>query len=58
MGAYEISIQPYEDCCTVFLPAHPVIKPKMSSILEEESKLDVKALINEALASLEDIEIS
>ena len=55
MGAYEISILPYEDCCTVFLPKHPVIKPKMKDVLEEESKLNVEELINEAMASIEEI---
>lgn len=53
MGAYDISIQPYEDCCTVFLPKHPVIKPSMESILEEENKLEVEKLIEEAISSLE-----
>ncbi|MDE5728806.1 MAG: tRNA 4-thiouridine(8) synthase ThiI [Clostridia bacterium] len=53
MGAYEISIQPYEDCCTVFLPKHPVIKPQLAAVLEEESKLDVEAIIKEALNSVE-----
>lgn len=57
MGAYEISILPYEDCCTVFLPKHPVIKPKMKDVLEEEAKLDVEALIDEAISSLEIIEL-
>lgn len=57
MGAFEISIRPYEDCCTVFLPKHPVIRPKMNDILEEEAKLDVEALINEAIASLEVLKI-
>ena len=52
MGAYDISIQPYEDCCTVFLPKHPVIKPSTESILEEEAKLEVEKLIEEAMASL------
>ena len=53
IGAYDISIQPYEDCCTVFLPKHPVIKPSMQSILDEESKLEVEKLIEEAISSLE-----
>ncbi|MBD5584248.1 MAG: tRNA 4-thiouridine(8) synthase ThiI [Clostridia bacterium] len=53
MGAYEISIQPYEDCCTVFLPKHPVIKPSLESVLEEEGKLEVENLIEEAINSLE-----
>lgn len=57
MGAYDISIRPYEDCCTVFLPRHPVIHPKMADVLEEESKLDVQALLDEALSTLETIKI-
>lgn len=58
MGAYEISIQPYEDCCTVFLPKHPVIRPKMSEILQEEQKLDVEGLIEQAMATLEVVKIN
>lgn len=57
MGAYDISIQPYEDCCTVFLPKHPVIKPTIKSVLEEEGKLDVEKLIEEAIATLEVISL-
>ena len=57
MGAYEISIRPYEDCCTVFLPRHPVIRPKMADILAEEAKLDVEGLIKEAISSLEVVKL-
>ena len=57
MGAYETSILPFEDCCTVFLPDFPVIKPKLSDVLNEEKKLDVEGLIAEAFESLEKIEI-
>ena len=53
IGTYDISIQPYEDCCTVFLPKHPVTKPKMADILAEEAKLDVNALVGEAMGTLE-----
>lgn len=53
MGAYDISIQPFEDCCTVFLPRHPVIKPSLEAVGEEEAKLDVEKLINEALKTIE-----
>jgi thiamine biosynthesis protein ThiI len=56
IGAYETSIQPYEDCCTVFLPKHPVTKPKLSAVLEEEAKLDVQALIDEAMQTIEVVE--
>ncbi len=57
MGAYETSILPFEDCCTVFLPDYPAIRPKRSDILKEEAKLDVEGLIEEAFASLEKIEV-
>ena len=57
IGSYETSILPYEDCCTVFLPDHPVTRPKMEDILREEQKLDVERLIEEALASVEVIDL-
>ena len=57
MGAYETSILPFEDCCTVFLPDFPAIRPKLADILREEAKLDVEGLIEEAFASLEKIEL-
>ena len=56
IGTYDTSILPYEDCCTVFLPDFPAIRPKMKDILAEEAKLDVDGLINEAFESLEKIE--
>ena len=57
IGTYDISIQPYEDCCTVFLPKHPVTKPKLARIEKSESALDVKALVDAAVASEEIIDI-
>ena len=53
IGTFETSIQPYEDCCTVFLPKHPVTKPKLEKILASESRLDCEALIDAAVASEE-----
>lgn len=53
IGTYETSILPYEDCCTVFLPKYPAIKPKMERILKEEARLDVESLIEEALQDVE-----
>ena len=53
IGTFETSIQPYEDCCTVFLPKQPVTKPKLEKILESESRLDCEALIEAAVASEE-----
>ncbi len=57
MGAYDISIRPYEDCCTVFLPDHPAIHPKLPDIEKEEEKLDVEGLIKEAFESMEKIQL-
>ncbi len=58
IGTFETSIQPYEDCCTVFLPPHPVTKPKLERIERSERALDVDGLISEAVESEEIIEIS
>ena len=55
IGTFETSVLPYEDCCTVFLPEYPAIKPKLSFIEEEEKKLDIEGLVAEALATLERI---
>ncbi len=57
IGTYDTSVLPFEDCCTVFLPDFPAIKPKLSFIEEEEAKLDVDALVKEALGTKEVIEI-
>lgn len=48
IGTYEKSIEPYEDCCTVFLPKHPTTKPKLEKILQSEAKLDVEGLVKAA----------
>ena len=53
IGTYEKSIEPYEDCCTVFLPKHPATKPRLEKILESEARLDVEALVDKAVASQE-----
>jgi len=53
IGTFETSILPYEDCCTVFLPKNPVIRPDLALIEAAESKLDIEALIKGAMESLE-----
>ena len=58
IGTFETSILPYEDCCTVFTPKHPVTKPSLANILEEEQKLDVEALITEALSTKNYIKVT
>ena len=57
IGTFETSILPYEDCCTVFLPKHPLIRPDLAKVAEQEKKLDVEALVAEALASEETLHI-
>ena len=49
IGTFETSIQPYEDCCTVFTPKHPRTRPELAKVLEQERKLDFEALVQEAL---------
>ena len=49
IGTFETSIQPYEDCCTVFTPKHPRTRPELEKVLEQERKLDFEALVQEAL---------
>lgn len=46
IGTYQISILPYEDCCTVFVPSHPTIKPNLFAVLTEEQKLNFDNLVN------------
>lgn len=53
IDTYETSILPYEDCCTVFVPKHPVINPNLKHIYSEESKFDFTPLIEEAVNSIE-----
>ena len=57
IGTYDKSIEPYEDCCTVFLPKHPATKPTLERILASESKLDCEGLIREAIEKEEIVEI-
>ena len=51
IDTFETSIQPFEDCCTVFTPRHPKTKPELEKVLAEERKLDFEALVTEALAT-------
>lgn len=54
IGAYETSILPYEDCCTIFVPKHPKTKPNLCEIVEAEKALvDVEKMIDEAIAEEE-----
>jgi len=57
IGTYDTSILPYEDCCTVFLPRFPVIRPQLDKVEKFESKLDIDALIEEAMNTIEKIKV-
>lgn len=50
---FETSIQPFEDCCTVFLPKHPVTKPKVEDIKKSEETLDIEQLVTNAIKNME-----
>lgn len=57
INAFETSILPYEDCCTVFTPRHPSTNPKLYAIEKSESRLDVDALIKAAVEGVEKITV-
>ena len=52
IDTFDISIQPYEDCCTVFTPRHPRTRPKLAKVVEAEAALDAEALIGEAVQNV------
>jgi thiamine biosynthesis protein ThiI len=54
IGTYDLSILPYEDCCTVFVPKHPVIKPRLEDVREAEGGLDVEGLVEDCARSVEE----
>jgi len=54
---YDISIRPYEDCCTLFLPQNPVTRPRLDSVENQEIKLDMKELLDQAMDTLETIRV-
>ena len=57
IGTYETSIKPFEDCCTVFLPDNPVVKPVLFKVKKEQDKIDFDAILDRAMESLEIVEI-
>ena len=58
IDAYETSIQPFEDCCTLFVAKHPVTKPRLDKILQSEALLtDIEQKVEEAIAQAEIIEV-
>ena len=53
IGTFDLSIQPFEDCCTIFAPPRPKTKPKIEKAREFENRLDVDGLIERALAGIQ-----
>lgn len=54
---FDISIRPYDDCCTVFVPEQPVIKPNLGKAIKEETLAELDSLIQEAIETIEIVEI-
>ena len=52
IDTFEVSIQPYEDCCTVFTPKHPRTRPVLEKVIEEQNKLDQEPMIERAIANV------
>ena len=57
IGTFETSSLPYDDCCVMFTPHHPCLRPTLDEILEQESRLDVDALTEAAFAKKETTKI-
>lgn len=57
IGTYEISILPYEDCCTVFVPRHPVINPMIEKCIDYENRFDYNTLIDECINNIKVVKV-
>ncbi|MDU3687840.1 MAG: tRNA uracil 4-sulfurtransferase ThiI [Anaerococcus hydrogenalis] len=57
IGSYEKSIEPFDDCCSIFAPSNPITKPKLKYIEESESKLEIEELENNAIENMEIFDI-
>lgn len=57
IGTYDISIRPFQDCCTIFVPEHPVINPEIEKAREYEQAFDFETLINAAVKNDEVIKL-
>lgn len=57
IGTYDISIRPFQDCCTIFVPEHPVINPEIEKAREYEQAFDFETLINVAVKNDEVIKL-
>ena len=58
IDTFETSILPYEDCCTVFVPQHPVTRPKVEDLRKSEAMVDFSEMIAKAMADTETLIVS
>ena len=58
IDTYDISILPFEDCCTVFVPKHPVINPVMEKCIREEEKFDYNTMVDKVIENLQYIKVN
>lgn len=58
IDTYETSILPFEDCCTVFVPKHPAINPRLDVAIKEENKFNYESMIDEAVVNLNTIKVN
>ena len=56
IGTYDVSILPYEDCCTIFLPKHPVINPRLDKCIEYEKTFDYNTLIKNSVDNISHVD--
>lgn len=57
IGTYDTSIMPFEDCCTIFVPKHPVINPNINKCIEYENLIDYEKMIDTAINNIEKINV-
>ena len=57
IDTYETSILHYEDCCTIFVPKHPIINPNLKHVYTEEAKFDFEPLLSEAVKNVEIVDL-
>ena len=57
IGTFDTSILPYEDCCTVFTPRHPRLRPTLEEVEAAEASLDVEAMVRSAVEGIERVQV-
>lgn len=57
IGTFETSIEPYEDCCTIFVAKHPKTRPVLDRILQSEKVLDIDKIVEHCILNLEVVRI-